>query len=299
MLCHHLNVNGTRLRGEGSSISPGRVKNPGVDSVRHRTLRGFTLVELLVVIAIIGILIALLLPAIQAAREAARRSQCKNNLKQMGLAAQNHLSTQKCFPSGGWGFLWVGDPDRGYGNRRAVGSIRFCHLSINDRYVKSARGCREPKNMMRLSLKCRHSLCQRSIAQRGTERRWGHTATAEAPIWTALGDLQRQCCKTYRLARTICRKRRQQRTTRHHPGSTCWERQRPVVQPDRGVRQLRELRHGNILSREANWPLRKFPTGSRRRISLAKKRCNRNTTIPRLCHRPNEIGVTIEACSRA
>jgi prepilin-type N-terminal cleavage/methylation domain-containing protein len=76
---------------------------------------GFTLVELLVVIAIIGILIALLLPAIQAAREAARRSQCKNNMKQLGQAAQNHLSSQKFFPSGGWGWQWVGDPERGYG----------------------------------------------------------------------------------------------------------------------------------------------------------------------------------------
>jgi prepilin-type N-terminal cleavage/methylation domain-containing protein len=76
---------------------------------------GFTLVELLVVIAIIGILIALLLPAIQAAREAARRSQCKNNLKQLAQAAQSHLSSQRFFPSGGWGWQWVGDPDRGYG----------------------------------------------------------------------------------------------------------------------------------------------------------------------------------------
>ncbi len=64
-------------------------------------LRGFTLVELLVVIAIIGILIALLLPAIQAAREAARRTQCKNNLKNIGLAIQNLHDNYKYFPTGG------------------------------------------------------------------------------------------------------------------------------------------------------------------------------------------------------
>ncbi len=67
--------------------------------MRSRT-RGFTLVELLVVIAIIGILVAMLLPAVNAAREAARKTTCIDNIKNLGLACNNHLSAKKTFPPG-------------------------------------------------------------------------------------------------------------------------------------------------------------------------------------------------------
>ncbi len=72
---------------------------------KNQRRRGFTLIELLVVIAIIAILIALLLPAVQQAREAARRTQCRNNLKQIGLALHNYHDVHLCFPPG-----YLGDP---------------------------------------------------------------------------------------------------------------------------------------------------------------------------------------------
>ncbi len=88
-----------------------------------KQVKGFTLVELLVVIAIIGILVALLLPAIQAAREAARRTQCKDNLKNIGLAILNHEDSLKVFPTGGvtWG-LSIEDSIE---NGRPVGTAKM------------------------------------------------------------------------------------------------------------------------------------------------------------------------------
>ena len=104
-----------------------------------RPIRGFTLVELLVVIAIIGVLVALLLPAIQASREAARKTQCKNNLRQMGIAFLSHESAQGFLPTGGWGYKWVGDPTAGYGEDQP-GGWAFNILA----YMEQGRLCAIP-----------------------------------------------------------------------------------------------------------------------------------------------------------
>lgn len=88
-----------------------------------RNCAGFTAVELLVAMAIIAIVAALLLPAVQQSREAARRTECRNHLRQQIVAIHLHDDTHRHYPTDGWGFLWVGQEERGFGLEQPGGWV--------------------------------------------------------------------------------------------------------------------------------------------------------------------------------
>lgn len=102
----------------------GSLRQSSRHSARLPAMRSaFTLVEVLVAVFVIALLLGLALPAVQAAREAGRRAHCQNNLRQLGLASLQHVAAQGHYPTNGWGYTWVGDPDRGFGSRQPGGWI--------------------------------------------------------------------------------------------------------------------------------------------------------------------------------
>lgn len=114
-------------------------------TIRERRIRriGVTLIEVLVVLLTVSLLLQLSLCGILAARETARRAKCRDNLRRIGAGIQAHERQIGHFPTGGWGFLWVGDPDRGTGRKQPGGWIYNVlpyvgHVEVHD----SSRGMR-------------------------------------------------------------------------------------------------------------------------------------------------------------
>lgn len=121
----------------------GRVdKRQEADVLQYRCVipnQGMTLLEILVCLAVVGVLLGLLLPGIQSIRETARRAQCQNRLKQIGLAFQLHVDSTERFPTNGWGYGWLGNPDRGT-DRRQPGGWIYCLLPYIDQHELRHQG---------------------------------------------------------------------------------------------------------------------------------------------------------------
>ena len=113
----------------------------------------FTLVEVLISVAIIASLIAILLPAVNSARESARRTACQNHLRQSALASESHVSAHGHYPTGGWGFIWRGDPDRGFGAEQPGGWIYNLLPYVEQTDLREiGRGLSKPEKMAALRL---------------------------------------------------------------------------------------------------------------------------------------------------
>lgn len=157
--------------------------------------RGFTLVELLVVIAIIGILVGLLLPAVQAARESGRRMQCSNNMKQIGLAAHSHMASDGHMPTNGWGWYWIGDPDKGKGRAQPGG------------WVYNILPYMEQENLYNLQ-----------TGKTGSARLTAATQMVQTPL-PVMNCPTRRRTKLYLIGTSDPRQRQPQFTNRHETGA--------------------------------------------------------------------------------
>jgi prepilin-type N-terminal cleavage/methylation domain-containing protein/prepilin-type processing-associated H-X9-DG protein len=136
----------------GPGRSGARPAIRGATAPRENTMRrrGFTLIELLVVIAIIAVLIALLLPAVQSAREAARRTQCVNNLKQIGLALHNYHQTHNVFAMGCSSGMWDTVPDYNYKQNLSVHALILPFLEQTQAYnaINFNWGCEDSTTVL-------------------------------------------------------------------------------------------------------------------------------------------------------
>jgi prepilin-type N-terminal cleavage/methylation domain-containing protein/prepilin-type processing-associated H-X9-DG protein len=140
----------------------------------------FTLIELMVVLAIIAILLFLLLPGVQAVREAAARTRCQNNLKQLSLGCLNHESTYGRLPTGGWGWLWNGDPDRG-SDRRQTGGWVFNILPYveQESLYRLGAGLPDAQKKAAIAERIAHPLPLFNCPSRRTGGPWPNSANAQ------------------------------------------------------------------------------------------------------------------------
>jgi len=138
----------------------------------HTSARGFSLLEVIVVLGVLGLLLQLLLPALLAGREAARELQCRNHLRQIGNALLLHHDAFERFPSGGWHFTWIGEPERGT-DRRQPGSWAFNLLAYLDESDLRAMGRELTDDARELAIveRCRTALpVFHCPSRRGAER---------------------------------------------------------------------------------------------------------------------------------
>lgn len=172
---------------------PAAPRQTSVSDAPDRTA-GFTIMELLVVMTVIAVLVALLLPAVQAAREAARRTECRNHLRQIAVAAQNFHSRHNHLPANGWGFGWVGEPDRGAGKAQPGGWIYQLLPDLEQANIRAiGAGLPEGPRRAALAQLCRTPLPLFKCPSRSSEQlgppstRWSYR-NADPPAEVARTD---------------------------------------------------------------------------------------------------------------